>query len=77
MKNINITNAKTRLSALVKEVVENNEEIILTKDGVPMAKIIKYQAKNNKRIGIFKNQIIISDDFDKWPEDIAKSYFYQ
>ena len=42
MKNINITKAKSHLSAILKEVVDNDEEIIISKGGDPIAKIIKY-----------------------------------
>lgn len=29
-------------------------------------------ARQNKRLGCFKGKIKIADDFDEWPEDIAK-----
>ena len=74
MKNVNITKAKSHLSAILKEVVDNDEEIIISKGGDPIAKIIKYKKKKEiQRTNIFRGQIVISNNFENWPDDIAQS----
>ena len=72
MRSVNITSAKAHLSALLKKVEEENEEIIIERAGKPIAKILKYRpTKHFNRLGMFKNKITVSYNFDEWPEDIA------
>lgn len=72
MKLVNITSAKAHLSSLLKQVEDQNDEVIIERAGKPIAKIIKYHPHQKiNRIGQFKKQIIISEDFDEWPEDLA------
>jgi prevent-host-death family protein len=72
MRSVNITSAKAHLSALLKKVEEENEEIIIERAGKPIAKILKYRpTKHFNRLGMFKNKITVSNNFDEWPEDIA------
>jgi prevent-host-death family protein len=74
MKKVNISTAKSHLSSLLKGVVENDNEVLIDKAGVPIAKIVKYKkTKGITRINTFKDKIFISSDFDEWPDDIAKS----
>ena len=72
MRSVNITSTKAHLSALLKKVEEENEEIIIERAGKPIAKILKYRpTKHFNRLGMFKNKITVSNNFDEWPEDIA------
>ena len=72
MRSVNITSAKAHLSALLKKVEEENEEIIIERAGKPIAKILKYRpTKHFNRLGMFKNKITVSNNFDEWPEDIT------
>lgn len=69
---VNITSAKAHLSSLLKQLEENNEEIIIERAGRPIAKILKYTPiRNFNRLGIFKNKISLTEDFDQWPDDMA------
>jgi len=72
MRSVNSTSAKAPLSTLLKKVEEENEEIIIERAGKPIAKILKYKAtKHFNRLGMFKNKITVSKNFDEWPEDIT------
>lgn len=72
MKLVNITSAKAHLSSLLKQLEENNEEIIIERAGKPIAKILKYTpVKKFNRLGIFENKIKVADDFDEWSDDMA------
>ncbi|MDN3031245.1 MAG: type II toxin-antitoxin system prevent-host-death family antitoxin [Candidatus Tisiphia sp.] len=69
---VNITSAKAHLSSLLKEVEDKNEEVIIERAGKPIAKIIKYNPmKSINRLGIFKDKIKITKDFDKWSEEMS------
>lgn len=74
MELLNITQAKAQLSSVIERVTTKGEEFIIGKAGKPVAKIIPYQpAQKKRRLGFLKGQIKIADDFDTWPDDIAKA----
>jgi antitoxin (DNA-binding transcriptional repressor) of toxin-antitoxin stability system len=74
MQYINISDAKATLSALIEEVLKSGEQVVIAKMGKPLVTLSKYENDNkSKRIGALKNEIKIHDDFDEWPEDIARS----
>ena len=69
---LNVTEAKARFSDVVERAAQG-EEIIVTKMGKPMVKIVRYEpSRTHRRIGLFRGQIDIAEDFDEWPEDIAR-----
>ena len=75
MQSVNISSAKAHLSSLLKKLEETEEEIIIERAGKPIAKILKYKPiKSCNRLGLLKNKIVLVDDFDKWPEDIAMKF---
>lgn len=60
---VNIREAKNRLSALIS-AVEQDEEVIIARNGVPIAKIIKYTAFKIAAPGIWKNQVSYNPDWN-------------
>lgn len=69
-----ITEAKAHFSALIAKVLEG-EEVIIKKAGKPVAVLNKYTPRPIKRIsGVLKDQIIIANDFDELPSDIASAF---
>ncbi len=63
MTQVNIHEAKTRLSKLI-ELVLNGEEIIIAKRNKPVAKLVSINSLEPKRkIGSAKGQITIGKDF--------------
>ena len=75
MKTINIHAAKTHFSSLVAEV-EAGEEIIIAKAGKPVARLMPLEDKKTQRKpGLMKGQIWMSDDFDApLPPDLLKAF---
>ena len=72
MQNIDINQAKKRLSELVDKTISGDETII-TKAGQPIAKLIGIPKRDKKRqFGTAKGLIKISDDFDKPLEDLQE-----
>lgn len=61
---VNIYEAKTHLSRLLAQVGKG-EEIIISKAGKPVARLVPVQAKHVKRVaGSAKGKLIITEDFD-------------
>jgi len=74
MQITNISEAKAQLSSLI-ERVSSGEDIIISKAGKPVARLIRYE--NNRRPrqpGALKGKIKIAEDFDELPDDIAREF---
>ncbi len=71
----NISEAKAQLSALL-EAVQRGEEVVICKAGKPVAKLAAYAAaKEPRKLGMFKGQIFMGDDFDDpLPPEIAEAF---
>jgi prevent-host-death family protein len=60
---VNMLDAKSKLSSLVA-AVEQGEEVILARGGVPVAKIVKYEKPKVKPPGAWKGLVPISRDWN-------------
>jgi prevent-host-death family protein len=70
----NISEAKAQLSALIEKVL-SGEEVVIGKAGRPVAKLIRYDRREEpRRPGALKGKIRIADDFDVLPDDIAEAF---
>ena len=73
MFQVNVHQAKTNLSKLIKKVIDG-EEVIIAKGNKPVVKLVLVDDMKSKRqLGTAKGKIQISDDFDK-PLDDFKEY---
>jgi prevent-host-death family protein len=64
MKVVNIHQAKTTLSQLLESALAG-EEVIISKAGKPLARLIPYQAEKTPRTpGYWKGKVKMADDFD-------------
>jgi prevent-host-death family protein len=64
MIQVNMHEAKTQLSSLVK-LVEEGERVVIARDGVPVADLVRHEVRTTPREGgQLRGQIWISDDFD-------------
>lgn len=72
---VNIHEAKTKLSKLLTRVKEG-EEIIIAKAGKPVARLVPFAERPVKRLpGSAKGRVRISPDFDAaLPESFLKSF---
>lgn len=69
---VNIYEAKTRLSELVDQA-HQGETIVIAKNGTPLAKLVPLNAAPKKKIifGLMKGEFVESDDFDApLPDDL-------
>ena len=73
MRQVNIHEAKTHFSKLLKEVINGNE-IIIAKGNKPIAKLISIAENTPKRrLGTAKGLFTIGPDFDE-PLDEFEEY---
>ena len=73
---VNIYEAKSKLSKLINQVIAG-EEVIIAKSGKPVAKIVPFEKPTqNRKPGSAKGKLIISDDFDApLPDDILQGFY--
>lgn len=70
----NISQAKAELSALVERVLKG-EEVILSRAGKPVAKLVPYRGLPAPRTpGSMSGEIWIASDFDQLPDDMAEAF---
>jgi prevent-host-death family protein len=71
MRQVNVHEAKTQLSALL-EAVEAGEQVVIARAGSPVALLVPYaQSAARRTLGLFAGQANIHSDFDELPADIA------
>jgi len=72
MHKVDIHEAKTHLSRLIREV-QTGEEVIIARGNKPVAKLVPLDAgKPKRRLGGLKGMVVaIADDFDEPLQDFA------
>ena len=75
MHQVNIHEAKTHLSRLLEEV-EAGEEVIIARNGKPVARLAPIQVIDKpRRPGSLRGRIRMSEDFDALlPDEIQKAF---
>ncbi len=73
---VNILEAKTNLSNLVRKVETGEEDsVIIARYGKPIVKIVMYNAAStDKRIGVAKGRLKSPDNLDKYNDEIAELF---
>lgn len=73
---VNILEAKTNLSSLVKLIETGKEErIIIARHGKPVVKMVVYnEAPVSKRIGVAKGKLKSPDNLDQYNDEIAEMF---
>ena len=72
---MDVEEAKERLVELVAEA-EAGESVVITRDGIPVGKLIRFEPRTGQRPGrgSLKGKILISDDFDDLDEEIIREF---
>lgn len=73
MKSINLYQAKTQLSQLVKYAL-SGEKIIICKSGKPLLEL-KPISKNERKLGGWKGKVTISEDFDTLDSELNELFY--
>lgn len=76
MAQVNMLEAKTDLSKLVRLLETHQEEVILiARDGTPVVEMKLAKRKPTaKRIGVAKGKLHVPDDFTKWDSEITSMF---
>ncbi len=68
MKIVSVQQAEKQLSRLLAEV-EAGEDVVITRDGKPMARLVGYARRSTRRCGALAGRIAVDDSFfDPLPE---------
>ena len=74
MKTVNVHEAKTRLSEILKKV-EAGEEIVIARAGKPVARLVPARKAPKRVFGFDKRKWEIPDDFnDALPDDLLAQF---
>ncbi|MBD1829672.1 type II toxin-antitoxin system Phd/YefM family antitoxin [Microcoleus vaginatus GB1-A2] len=76
METVNIHQAKTNFSRLLSRV-EMGEEIIISNEGIPVAKLVPFRTSSNRRasLGQDRGRFVLPEDFnDPLPKEILTAF---
>ena len=74
METTDVQQAQEQLSQLVARVAQG-EEIVITTEGKPMAKLVSYTVSQKpRRPGGWEGRVFIADDFDDIPPEITSAF---
>ncbi len=69
MQEVNIHEAQTQLPLLLTQV-EAGEEIVITRNGKPVARLVDCRSRGNRQFGAWEGRIAVNDSFfDSLPEE--------
>lgn len=72
MKKYTIHQAKSQLSKLIQQALRG-EEVIISNRNKPLVTLkVLEQPQREKVFGLFKDQILIAEDFDQTPDDFKE-----
>lgn len=76
MTQVNMLEAKTDLSKLIKLLESKKEDVIyLARNGVPVAQMTLIPKKKKKNIiGIAKGKVNVPNEFDEWDKEIEEMF---
>ena len=69
---VNVHEAKTQLSRLIA-AAEKGEEVVIARDGRPAVRLVPCPRQESRRTP-GNATVIIADDFDELPEEIAAAF---
>jgi prevent-host-death family protein len=71
---VNLSEAKAKLSKLV-DMAYNGEEIILAKNNLPLVKLVSYNPKIKRKLGLLNGKIHIPENFIDEDEEINAMFY--
>ena len=74
MITVNVHEAKTNLSRLLAQV-ESGEEVIIARNGKPVARLAPVQKRGKPQTDVFKGKFVLPDSFfEPLPEEELKAW---
>ncbi len=77
MRTVNMHEAKTHLSRLVRDAV-NGEPFIIARAGKPAVKVVSVDSENQgavRRLGFLEGSVSVPDDFDRMGAEEIETLF--
>ena len=76
MHQMDIKEVEENFEQIIKTVEKNDDEIIVTRYGIPLVKISPYENEEqfNRVIGIAKGKFKVPDDIDECNDEIARMF---
>lgn len=72
---VGVHEAKTNLSQLLQRVAAG-EEVVITRSGEPVAKLVPWPGRKKRRLGIDEGLFEIPEDFDDpLPDDVLAEFY--
>jgi len=72
---VGVHEAKTHLSKLLQRV-EDGEEVVITRSGKPVARLVSAQPKRRRVLGLDEGLFTVPDDFnDPLPDEILDAFY--
>jgi prevent-host-death family protein len=71
---VNMHEAKSTLSKLV-EKVNAGEEVVIAKAGKPVAKLVKYEAEEPRKLGGWEGKVWVAEDFDETDTELIELFY--
>ncbi|MEE8602184.1 type II toxin-antitoxin system Phd/YefM family antitoxin [Euzebya tangerina] len=70
---VNMHDAKSSLSRLIRKV-EDGEEVLIGRNGKPVARLVPYVARPGRRPGRLAGKITVEPDFDQTPPEVIRAF---
>ena len=75
MTQVNVYEAKTRLSQLLDQAAAG-EDVVIARNGRPVARLVPVTpAPKRRQRGVWKGKGWIADDFDETPQDLIDLFY--
>ena len=76
MTQVNMLEAKSNLSKLVKDLEQHQEDtVLIARDGKPVVMMVRIPQKESvNRFGIAEGVFTVPEDFDSWDNEIADMF---
>jgi len=71
MQYLNLQEIDPSLASIINQVSANQSEIVITRNGTPLARIIPYRIPRPKHYPLLGMPITIADDFDEPMPDLG------
>ncbi len=74
MVRVDVHEAKTNLSRLLEQV-EAGEEVVIARNGDPVARLVSVRKRGRRQPDVFKGQVKLDDSFfDPLPEEELRAW---
>lgn len=69
---VNVHEAKTQLSRLLQHV-EAGEVVVIARAGTPVARLVRYDVRPSRTLGLWRGKVRVSSDFDEPLPELEES----